>query len=159
MALNIFRRSLFLKVFTLSSVISIALIYFLGSNLYTRIADGIFEEKIAASITAGDSAIQNANYRFIIASLNRSTDIASLVAELVNSSDVSAKDSGREIAFFNSKDKEIRNIPAVTTSNFLEPASISDKLRSKVQKDDAIHWERTKLKYINGEILNGMAVS
>ena len=111
MALNIFRRSLFLKVFTLSSVISIALIYFLGSNLYTRIADGIFEEKIAASITEGDSAIQNANYRFIIASLNRSTDIASLVAELVNSSDVSAKDSGREIAFFNSRDKEIRNIP------------------------------------------------
>ena len=158
MALNIFRRSLFLKVFTLSSVISIALIYFLGSNLYTRIADGIFEEKIAASITEGDSAIQNANYRFIIASLNRSTDIASLVAELVNSSDVSAKDSGREIAFFNSKDKEIRNIPAVTTSNFLEPASISDKLRSKVQKDDAIHWERTKLKYINGEILNGLVV-
>ena len=158
MAPNIFRRSLFLKVFTLSSVISIALIYFLGSNLYTRIADGIFEEKIAASITEGDSAIQNANYRFIIASLNRSTDIASLVAELVNSSDVSAKDSGREIAFFNSKDKEIRNIPAVTTSNFLEPASISDKLRSKVQKDDAIHWERTKLKYINGEILNGIVV-
>jgi len=159
MALNIFRRSLFLKVFTLSSVISIALIYFLGSNLYTRIADGIFEEKIAASITEGDSAIQNANYRFIIASLNRSTDIASLVAELVNSSDVSAKDSGREIAFFNSKDKEIRNIPAVTTSNFLEPASISDQLRSKVQKDDAIHWERTQLKYINGEILNGLVVA
>jgi len=158
MALNIFRRSLFLKVFTLSSVISIALIYFLGSNLYTRIADGIFEEKIAASITEGDSAIQNANYRFIIASLNRSTDIASLVAELVNSSDVSAKDSGREIAFFNSRDKEIRNIPAVTTSNFLEPASISDQLRSKVQKDDAIHWERTQLKYINGEILNGLVV-
>ena len=158
MALNIFRRSLFLKVFTLSSVISISLIYFLGSNLYTRIADGIFEEKIAASITEGDSAIQNANYRFIIASLNRSTDIASLVAELVNSSDVSAKDSGREIAFFNSKDKEIRNIPAVTTSNFLEPASISFQLRSKVQKDDAIHWERTQLKYINGEILNGLVV-
>ena len=158
MAFNIFRRSLFLKVFTLSSVISIALIYFLGSNLYTRIADGIFEEKIAASITEGDSAIQNANYRFIIASLNRSTDIASLVAELVNSSDVSAKDSGREIAFFNSRDKEIRNIPAVTTSNFLEPASISDQLRSKVQKDDAIHWERTQLKYINGEILNGLVV-
>ena len=158
MALNIFRRSLFVKVFTLSSVISIALIYFLGSNLYTRIADGIFEEKIAASITEGDSAIQNANYRFIIASLNRSTNIASLVADLVNSSDVSAKDSGREIAFFNSKDKEIRNIPKVTTSNFLEPSSISNELRSQVQKDDAIHWERTQLRYINGEVLDGLVV-
>ena len=31
-------------------------------------------------------------------------------------------------------------------------------MRSKVQKDDAIHWERTQLKYINGEILNGLVV-
>jgi len=158
MATNIFRRSLFVKVFSLSSVISIAIIYFLGSNLYTRIADGIFEEKIEASITEGDSAIQNANYRFIIASLNRSTDIASLVAELVNSSEVSAKDSGREIAFFNSRNREVFNIPASTTSNFLEPSSISEELRSKVQSDDEIHWERTQLRYINGEVLEGVVV-
>jgi two-component system sensor histidine kinase MtrB len=158
MALKIFRRSLFLKVFTLSSVISIALIYFLGSNLYNRIAAGIFDEKIEASITEGDSAIQNANYQFIIATLNRSTDIATLVAELVNSSEVSAKDSGREIAFFNSRNKEVLNIPAATTSNFLRPSSIPDELRVKVQEDDEIHWERTQLRYINGEILEGVVV-
>ncbi|MEY4197920.1 MAG: hypothetical protein RLZZ477_505, partial [Actinomycetota bacterium] len=158
MAANIFRRSLFLKVFTISSSISIALIYFLGSNLYNRIADGIFEEKITASIAEGDAAIQNADYRFIIASLNRSTDIASLVAELVNSSDVSAKDSGREIAFFNSSNKEVLNIPAASTSNFLEPDSISKELRKKVQRDDELYWERTQLKYINGEILDGIVV-
>jgi two-component system sensor histidine kinase MtrB len=158
MASNIFRRSLFLKVFTVSSVISIALIYFLGSNLYNRIADGIFEEKISASIAEGDAAIQNADYRFIIASLNRSTDIASLVAELVSSSEVSAKDSGREIALFNSSNKEVLNIPAVSTSNFLDPDSISKKLREKVQKDDELYWERTQLKYINGEILDGIVV-
>ena len=158
MAANIFRRSLFLKVFTISSSISIALIYFLGSNLYNRIADGIFEEKITASIAEGDAAIQNADYRFIIASLNRSTDIASLVAELVNSSDVSAKDSGREIAFFNSSNKEVLNIPSASTSNFLEPDSISKELRKKVQRDDELYWERTQLKYINGEILDGIVV-
>lgn len=158
MALNIFRRSLFLKVFTVSSLISIALIYFLGSNLYARIADGIFEEKIAAAIAEGDAAIQNADYRFIIASLNRSTDVASLVAELVNSSDISAKDSGREIALFNSSGKEILNIPAISTSNFLEPKSISDELRKKVQSNDDLHWERTQLQYIKGEVLDGIVV-
>ncbi len=158
MAANIFRRSLFLKVSTLSCSFSIALIYFLGSNLYNRIADGIFEEKITASIAEGDAAIQNADYRFIIASLNRSTDIASLVAELVNSSDVSAKDSGREIAFFNSSNKEAFNIPAASTSNFLETDSISKKLRKKVQRADELYWERTQLKYINGEILDGIVV-
>jgi two-component system sensor histidine kinase MtrB len=31
-------------------------------------------------------------------------------------------------------------------------------LRSQVQKDDAIHWERTQLRYINGEVLDGLVV-
>jgi two-component system sensor histidine kinase MtrB len=158
MAANFFRRSLFLKVFSISSVISIALIYFLGSNLYTRIADGIFEEKIASAIAEGDAAIQNADYRFIIASLNRSTDIASLVAEMVSSSDISAKDSGREIAFLNTSNKEVLNIPAVSTSNFLDPTTISEEFRKKVQADDALYWERAQLRYINGEILDGIVV-
>ena len=61
---NIFRRSLFLKVFTLSSIISIALIYFLGSNPYVRISNGILDEKIAASLSEAESAIQYADFTF-----------------------------------------------------------------------------------------------
>jgi two-component system sensor histidine kinase MtrB len=158
MAVNIFRRSLFVKVFSLSSVISIAIIYFLGSNLYTRIADGIFEEKIEASITEGDSAIQNANYRIIIATLNRSKEISTLVADLVTSSEVSARDSGREVALFNSRNRKINEIPAVSTSNFLDSSSISDEFRLKVKASEEAQWEKTQLRYMNGEFLEGMAV-
>ncbi len=50
-----FRTSLFRKVFSVSSIISIALIYFLGSNLYNRISDGIIEEKISAAISEGEA--------------------------------------------------------------------------------------------------------
>jgi len=155
---NIFRRSLFLKVFTLSSVISIALIYFLGSNLYVRISSGIIDEKISASLSEGESAIQYADYRFIISSLNRSTDLVGLVDEIVRSTNVSAKDSGREIAFFSSNGKVIQSIPAVSTSNFLDPSSISRSFRAQVQKSGELEWKRTKLRYLSGEELNGMVI-
>ncbi|NCX51391.1 MAG: hypothetical protein EBW80_07005, partial [Burkholderiaceae bacterium] len=140
---NIFRRSLFLKVFTLSSIISIALIYFLGSNLFVRISNGIIDEKISASLSEAESAIQYADYRFIIANLNPSTDMGALVEEVVRSTNLSAKDSGREIAFINSNGKEIRNIPPITTSNFLQPESIPSTFRAQVQNKPELQWTRT----------------
>ena len=155
---NIFRRSLFLKVFTLSSVISIALIYFLGSNLYVRIANGIIDEKISASISEAESAIQYADYRFVIANLNPSTDMGALVEEVVKSTNLSAKDSGREIAFINSNGRVIRNIPAITTSNFLEPQSIPATFRAQVQNSTELQWTRTELRYVSGEVLNGIVI-
>lgn len=89
-----------------------------------RISNGILDEKIAASLSEAESAIQYADYRFIIANLNPSTDMGLIVDEVVRSTNLSAKDSGREIAFINSNGKIIRNIPVISTSNFLEPDSI-----------------------------------
>lgn len=155
---NFLRSSLFIKVFLLSSIISIALIYTLGSNLYVRISNGIIDEKINASLSEGESAIQYADYRFIIASLNRSTDLPALVDEIVRSTNVSAKDSGREIAFINADGKEIFQIPVISTSNFLEPSSIPSTFRAKVVNSGEIEWQRTKLRYLSGEELDGMVI-
>lgn len=106
-----FRTSLFRKVFSVSSIISIALIYFLGSNLYNRISDGIIEEKISAAISEGEAAIQYADYRFLIGSLNKNTDYKTIVDEIVKSTNVSAKASGREIALLSSTGKRVAGIP------------------------------------------------
>ena len=153
-----FRTSLFRKVFSVSSVISIALIYFLGSNLYNRISDGIIEEKISAAISEGEAAIQYADYRFLIGSLNKNTDYKTIVDEIVKSTNVSAKASGREIALLSSTGKRVAGIPSRSTSNFLEPSSIPSELRQLVNEDDEIHWQRTNLQYFNGESVAGVAV-
>lgn len=153
-----FRTSLFRKVFSVSSIISIALIYFLGSNLYNRISDGIIEEKISAAISEGEAAIQYADYRFLIGSLNKNTDYKTIVDEIVKSTNVSAKASGREIALLSSTGKRLAGIPSRSTSNFLEPSSIPSELRQLVKEDDEIHWQRTNLRYFNGESVAGVAV-
>jgi len=153
-----FRTSLFRKVFSVSSIISIALIYFLGSNLYNRISDGIIEEKISAAISEGEAAIQYADYRFLIGSLNNNTNYKTIVDEIVKSTNVSAKASGREIALLSTSGKRVAGIPSRSTSNFLEPSSIPSELRKLVIGDDEIHWQRTNLQYFNGESVAGVAV-
>ncbi|NDC81098.1 MAG: sensor histidine kinase [Actinobacteria bacterium] len=152
-----FRTSLFRKVFSVSSIISIAVIYFLGSNLYNRISDGIIEEKISAAISEGEAAIQYADYRFLIASLNRNSDYKTIVDEIVKSTSVSAKSSGREIALLSSTGKRIAGIPSRSTSNFLEPASIPSELRQLVTQDDEIHWQRTNLQYFQQRFVSDVS--
>ncbi|MBU3692256.1 MAG: HAMP domain-containing histidine kinase [Candidatus Nanopelagicaceae bacterium] len=153
-----FRRSLFWRVFIVSGLISIAIIYLLGSNLYGRVSDGIIDEKINASISEAESAIQYADYRFIVSGISSTNDYKALISEIVSSSNLTAKDSGREVALLQSADKEIRGIPPVSTSNFLEPSSIPSSFREKVRADDQIHWQKTTLIYVNGEILNGVVI-
>ncbi len=153
-----FRKSLFRRVFAVSGLISIAIIYLLGSNLYGRISDGIFDEKISASISEAQSAIQYADYRFIVSGVSTTTDYKSLISEIVNSSNLSAKESGREVALLQSSDREIRGIPAVSTSNFLEPSSISPQFRERVRSSDQLVWRKTNLEYVNGESLNGIVI-
>ncbi|MEY3185548.1 MAG: hypothetical protein RIR58_284, partial [Actinomycetota bacterium] len=153
-----FRRSLFRRVFVVSGFISIAIIYFLGSNLYGRISDGIINEKINASISEAQSAIQYADYRFIVSGVSSQKDYRSLISDIVKSSNLSARESGREVALLQSEDRELRGIPAVSTSNFLEPSSIPAGFREKVRESDQLIWRKTNLLYVNGESLNGVVI-
>lgn len=153
-----FRRSLFGRVFVVSGFISIGIIYFLGSNLYGRISDGIINEKINASISEAQSAIQYADYRFIVSGVSSQKDYRSLISEIVKTSNLSARESGREVALLQSEDRELRGIPAISTSNFLEPSSIPEGFREKVRESDQLIWRKTNLLYVNGESLNGVVI-
>ena len=157
-ALRLFRRSLFLKVFSLTAVISIVLIYLVGSTLYGRVTGGIFEEKIASAISEGRAAIQYAEYRFTIAGLNPKSDYGDLADELVKSANVSAEESGREVALINVRGAKMTGIPAVNTSNFLVPDSIPESLREEVRETGELSWQRGNLEYVNGRSIPGIYI-
>ena len=156
--LTLFRRSLFLKVFSLTAVVSMALIYLVGSNLYGRITTGIFEEKIASAISEGRAAIQYAEYRFTIAGLNPKTDYRALAEEVVKSANVSVQESGREVVLLNSRGVRAESIPPVNTSNFLEPESVPETLREKIRSSEDLDWQRGDLRYVNGTVIPGIFV-
>jgi len=156
--LNLFRRSLFLKVFSLTAVISIAFIYLVGSNLYGRITGGIFDEKIASAISEGRAAIQYAEYRFTIAGLNPKADYRALTEEVVKSANVSVQESGREVILLNARGVKAQSIPSVSTSNFLEPESVPEALREKIRESSDLDWQRGDLRYVNGKVIPGIFV-
>lgn len=155
---KLFKRSLFLKVFSLSAVVSIIVIYLVGSTLYNRIRDGIFEEKISAAISEGRAAIQFTEYRFNIASLDPQANFAELTKELVSSTNVSAEESGREVALFNFKGQKVDGIPSRITSNFLKYSAIPQVLRDEVRSSGGLVWARGNLEYVNGRIIPGIFI-
>ena len=156
--IRFYRRSLFFKVFSLTAVLSIAVIYLIGSNLYGRITQGIYDQKIASAISEGRSAIQYAEYRYTIAGISPSVDYAELTEELVKSANVSAEESGREVALFNVRGAKVNRIPAVSTSNFLEPESVPTDLREATRKSESLEWQRGELQYVNGRVIPGVFI-
>lgn len=156
--LRFYRRSLFLKVFSLTAIVSIAIIYLIGSNLYGRISKGIYDQKIAAAISEGRAAIQYAEYRFTIAGLSQSSDYAALAEELVKSSNVSAEESGREVILFNARGLKVNRIPPVSSSNFLEPESVPAALREAARKGESLEWRKGNLEYVNGRAIPGIFI-
>lgn len=155
---KLFRRSLFAKIFAVSALTSIALIYIAGSQLYGRIEKGIFEEKISSAITEGRAAIQYMDYRLTIAQFDRNVKFAELTEELVKSSNISAEESGREIALFNVREEQIDGIPARSSSNFLKFSSIPESLRKKVNAESGVQSQRANLEYVNGRVIPGIFV-
>lgn len=155
---SFFRRSLFLKVFSLSALFSIVLIYLVGSNVFSRISNGIVEEKISSSISQGRAAIQYAEYRFTIAGLNRDSDYSRIADEVVKSANISVKESGREVALINAAGKKVGGIPSVSTSNFLVPEAIPSALRKSVVANEELDWLPGNLKYVNGRVIPGIFI-
>ncbi|MEY2841216.1 MAG: hypothetical protein RLY74_357 [Actinomycetota bacterium] len=148
-----FRRSLFLKVFSLSAVVSLLLISAIGTTLYNRLEDGIYKDKIASAISEGRAAIQFAKYRFTIESLNAKPNFRSLAEEVVKSTNVSAAESGREVVLINTKGLKLKGVPSNLTSNFLKPESIPKSLREVTLTSEELTWERGTLSYINKSLI------
>mgnify|MGYP003328171056 FL=1 len=153
-----FRRSLFLKVFTATSIVATALIYLLGSNLDTRIERGIISEKESSSISEAKSVIQFATVKLTIGTLTSQQDLTSIAEEIVNSSDVGAEESGREIVLMNYEGKVVAGIPATIASKTFNSNSISANLRNKVRMSNSIQWERGQLRYLDDRIVDGILV-
>lgn len=155
---SFFRRSLFLKVFSLAAFLSILLIFLVGSNVYSRISNGIVEEKISSSISQGRAAIQYAEYRFTIAGLNRNVDYGAIADEVVKSANISAEESGREVVLINAAGKKVGGIPSISTSNFLKPEAVPKALREKIVTDGSLDWLPGNLEYVNGKLIPGIFI-
>lgn len=156
---GLFRRSIFVKVFSIAAIASIALVYVVGSQLYGRIKDGIFEEKTASAISEARSAIQFMEYQFTIASTSRQTKISELARKLVDSGSGNAAESGRETVLLNPAGVQVDGIPPQLTSNFLLETSVPEELRKANQeRDGEAVWSRGELQYVNGQVIPGIFV-
>ena len=156
--LRLFRRSLFLRVFTVTSIVSTTFIYLLGSNLESRIERGIISEKESSSISEAKSVIQLATVKLTIGTLTSQQNLNSIAEDIVNSTEVGAEESGREIVLINYEGKVVEGIPATIASKTFNSSSISAELRNKVRTNIGIQWERGQLRYLDGRNADGILI-
>ena len=76
----------------------------------------------------------------------------------MKSANVRAEESGREVILINSRGAKVNGIPAVSTSNFLEPESVPTELRERVRENPDLDWQRGNLTYVNGKVIPGIFV-
>ena len=92
------KNSLALRVLLSTIVLSSGVIWLSGSILESRVSAGVKQVNLDAAINEARSTIVGARYRLILAKSGSSSEIETLISEIVSSATtVGARASGREL--------------------------------------------------------------
>ena len=148
---EVWRSSLVYRVTGTIVALSIILILFLGSALFSRVSAGIFDEKLKLSILDAQSTTRNTQIQLRCSKYQDKSALTLVFDDILALPPKTYESAAKEIAVFaasniNSKFK------FDGTSNLLDPKSIDEKFRKINQKSKITKWQRTNLRYLDGKI-------
>lgn len=155
------QNSIFLKALSTTLIFSLVILGAIGITLYSRISNGIYNEKIQSSIVEAQSTIISAQYRFNVSLGRNEVSLNKLTNDIVSSAkDIGALESSHEVAIFKSP---VNNRPSPNLerfSNSLVSTSVPLELRKKIRETEekTVSWQLTDIYYENGRHVKGIAV-
>lgn len=153
------RRSLALRVVATTSLLSLAVIWILGSALLTRVSDGLVDRRVEAALLEASSAVVQAQSRLDAVDSSDPLAVAAVVDQIVSLLASSAGSAGQnEVALLRAPTTPEPSVPLDRASNLVEPSSIPDDLRTSVIESDRQAWTFISITYDNGEVQPGIAV-
>jgi len=152
------RNSLAFKVIISTAIISLVVVWFTGSALNSRLADGIKQVNLNSAIVEARSTIFTAEYRLLFAENESEPQIQKIIDDVVSSATTfTSSENAREVVFLSSPGNA-SNRNYETASNSLLPSTIPQSLRNKVQRSVVPISEYTELKYAEVQNIPGLAV-
>lgn len=130
----------------------------LGSNLDSRIENGIIKDKVNTSILEANSVIQYVTYRLTIGTLTTPSELSVIAEDIVNSPEIGAQNFGREILLINVDGQVINGVPATLVTRGFDQQSISKVLRERVRSSIQTQSERGMLRYLDGRSTSGVLI-
>jgi two-component system sensor histidine kinase MtrB len=152
------RNSLAFKVIVLTATISLGVVWVTGSALNSRLAEGIKQVNLNSALVEARSTIFTAEYRLLFAEKENDQQIQNIIDDVVSSATTfTSSENAREVVFLSSPGSaSSKNYE--TASNFLEPSTIPNSLRAKVQASVTPISQYTQMKYVEVQNIPGLAV-
>ena len=153
-------KSLSLRIIATTFVVSTILVTIIGLILINRVSSGILTSKESSSITEASSAINEAQKVVTATDTGAGApNISTVVDTAVTALAVRAGQSGLfDVLFLASSDISKQGLPERGT-NLVAENSVSEDLRSRVEKTEKLLWAYTEINYLDGRKIPGLVVA
>jgi len=152
------RNSLAFKVIISTVILSLGVVWIIGSALNSRLASGIREVNLNSAIVEARSTIFTADYRFLLAQGEKDSVVQKVVDDVISSATtITSNENTREVVFIRSPGNTME-INYEIASNFLDPLSIPNSLSERVRKSNDTVWQYTTMSYQQGISVPGLAI-
>ena len=153
-------KSLSLRIIATTFIVSTILVTIIGLILINRVSSGILTSKESSSITEASSAINEAQKVVTATDTGAGApNISTVVDTAVTALAVRAGQSGLyDVLFLASSDISKLGLPERGT-NLVAENSVSEDLRSRVEKTDKLLWSYTEINYLDGRKIPGLVVA
>ena len=153
-------KSLSLRIIATTFIVSTILVTVIGLILINRVSSGILTSKESSSITEASSAINEAQKVVTATDTGAGApNISTVVDTAVTALAVRAGQSGLyDVLFLASTDISKQGLPERGT-NLVAENSVSEDLRSRVEKTEKLLWAYTEIYYLDGRKIPGLVVA
>jgi len=152
------RNSLTFKVVLSTIILSLGVVWIIGSALNSRLSTGIREVNLNSAIVEARSTIFTADYRFLLATGEKDSIVQKVVDDVISSATtITSNENTREVVFLRSPgNKTAKNYEIA--SNFLDPETIPNSLSKQVRKSNDTVWQYATMHYIKGTSVPGLVI-
>ena len=153
-------KSLSLRIIATTFIVSTILVTIIGLILINRVSSGILTSKESSSITEASSAINEAQKVVTATDTGAGApNISTVVDTAVTALAVRAGQSGLfDVLFLASSDISKQGLPERGT-NLVAENSVSEDLRSRVEKTEKLLWAYTEINYLDDRKIPGLVVA
>jgi two-component system sensor histidine kinase MtrB len=156
--IQFWRRSLALRIVTSTFVLSLAVIWLLGSALLSRVSDGLMQTKVDASLVEAATVASQAQSRLGAADQRDLQGIAPLVDQVISYLAASGTSPGESDLVLLRSPNADASLTLDRTSNLVDAASVPLDLRAAVEKSSRQAWRYLRIRYANGTSVPGIGI-
>jgi two-component system sensor histidine kinase MtrB len=152
------RNSLAFKVIISTVILSFGVVWITGSALNSKLSSGIKAVNLNSAVVEARSTIFTADYRFLLAQGEKDQIVQKVIDDVISSATtLTSNENTREVVFLRSPGNT-RVINYEIASNLLDPKSIPISLSERVRKGNDVIWQYTRMQYLAGTSVPGIAI-